>query len=81
MSFCLVPEVLNAVDMRAFARDKFFPVIDAHMMIAFYGETIVPTKGIRVHDAVDLDSLLDDRNDRPGFGILDHLRVDLPSAL
>ena len=56
-------------------------MIDAHVVISLDMEAVVASEGVRVNDAVGHDAFLDDGHQCLRFGILNHLCVDLPSAL
>ena len=81
MTFCLAPEVLNAIDVVAFRGSKRLGVINADMVISLHVKTVVTPKRIGVNDAVRRDAFPDDGHQRLCFGILNDLRIDLPSAL
>lgn len=78
---CLVPEVLDTVDVTAFAVGNGLLMIDADMVISDNIEAVVAAEGIAVDNAVEQYFLLDDGHECLGFGIGNHLRVNLPSAL
>ena len=81
MPLCLVPEVLNAVDVVALVRGERLRVIDPHMVVALDMEAVVALEGVAVDDAVGDDSLLDDGDQGLRSGVGNHLGIDLPSAL
>lgn len=81
MPLRLVPEVLDAVNVVAFARSERLGVVDPHMVIALDVETVVALEGVTVDDAVGYHTFPDDGHQGLRLGIGNDLCVDLPSAL
>ena len=81
MTFRLVPEVFNAVDVVAFRGGKCLRVIDTDMVIPLDMQAVVAPEGIRVDDAVWHNPFFDDGHQCLCLGIPNDLSVDLPSAL
>ena len=79
MSFSLVPEVLDAIDVIDLL-GEVFGVIDALMMKAFNVQSVVADEAIGINHAVGLHVRLDDREQRRFASIWDHLSVDLSTA-
>lgn len=81
VTFRLIPEVLNAVDVVAFRGGEGLRVIDANMVISFDMEAVVTLERVTVDDAVGNHTFLDDGQQCLGLGVLNDLCVDLSSAL
>ncbi len=62
VAFCLVPEVLDAIDVIPFRGGECLGMIDAHMMIPLNMEAVVAAEGITVDDAVRCHTFLDNGN-------------------
>ena len=80
MTLGLVPEVLDSVDV-IFSISKESGVVDSPVVKVAYIKGIVSAEGIRINDAVRLNLLLDDWQERFGFGIRDYGRVYLAAPL
>ena len=58
--FCLIPKILNAVNVVP-AVGKFLGMVDAVMDKTAYAQLIIAAQAIRVNNTVRHDFLLDDR--------------------
>ncbi len=80
MALCLVPEVLNSIDVVVFV-GKALRMVDPDMMEAGDIQGDVDGEAIRVDDAVGLDHAFHDRHQRGLPGVGNHHRVYPAGAL
>lgn len=80
MTFGLVPEVLNPIDV-VLPVGKAFRVVNADMVEIRDIQGIVARESVRVDDAVREDHPLHDREQGGGAGVGDHDRKDPASSL
>lgn len=59
-AFCLIPKVLNAVDV-VLTVGKFLGIVDAVMDKTAYARLVIAAQAIRVNNTVRHDFLFDDR--------------------
>ena len=78
--FGLVPEILDAIDMRALM-DEAVLVVDTLVLEAGHVEHVISRETVCKYDGIWLDALLDDGQQRSTSSIWDDHRVDLSSAL
>ena len=69
MTFCLVPKVLDPVDVMPLFVDILFAVIDTAVMKLGDVQHIIRAKCIRVDNAVGLHMLTNDRDQRIRLGL------------
>lgn len=79
MAFGLVPEVFNSINM-VLSFNKSLRMIDPKMPKIGDVQSVVTLKSIRVDDAVGLDHLLHNREQRVGTSIGEHDGIDAPSS-
>ena len=68
-AFCLIPKVLNAVNV-VLTVGKRFGMIDAVMDKTAYVQLVIAAQAIRVNNAVRHDFLFDNRYQSIGLGII-----------
>ena len=78
-AFCLIPKILNAVNVVP-AICKFLGMVDAVMDKTAYARLVIAAQAIRVNNAVRHDFLSDNRHQSIGFGIIYDNGID-PSVV
>ena len=68
-TFCLIPKILNAVNV-VLTVDKFLGMVDAVMDKTAHVQLIIAAQAIRVNNAVRHDFLFDNRHQSIGLGII-----------
>ena len=79
MTFSLIPEVFNAIDVVALIGEEL-GVVDAHVMEVAYVESVVRLERIGIDDTVGLDLLLYDREQSRGARVWNNGREHLSST-
>jgi hypothetical protein len=80
MSFCLIPEVLDAVDMIKFLLSKMSRVIDTKMVKVGNIQRIITAIAISINYAVRYYFVDYQRHKRVRFGVLHDFSVDFSAA-
>ena len=68
-AFCLIPKILNAVNV-VLTVGKFLGMVDAVMDKTAYVQLVIVAQAIRVNNAVRHDFLFDNRHQSIGLGII-----------
>ena len=79
MAFCLVPEVLDAVDMVCVV-GKQFRMVDPHVVKLGYIQNVIGSEAVGVDDGIGPHLVPDDGKKRVRTGIWDDDDVDLAAA-
>ena len=69
-AFCLIPEILNAVDVVLAVCKKFLGMVDAVMDETAHVQLVVTAQTIGINNAVWHDFLFDHRHQSIGLGII-----------
>ena len=77
--FCLIPEVLNSIDMIVFVGKKL-RMVNAIMLKFRYIQDIIRSITICIHNAVWLDFLPNNRYKRCRFRIVNDLSINLTTT-
>ena len=78
MTFRLIPEVLDAVDVMAVFANEHLAVIHTPMMKLRHIQHVIDLEAVRVHNAVGQCFLADDGDQRRGLGVWNDGGVHLP---
>lgn len=81
MALCLIPKVLDAIDVMVLFADKYLTVIHTPMMKLGHIQHVIDLKAVRIRNTARQYFLANDGSQRRGFGVENDSRVHFPTSL
>ena len=81
VTLCLVPKILDTIDVMTSLADESFAVVHASVMKLGHIQHIISPKAVGINNAVRLNFFSNDGDQRAGFGIRDDCGVNLAATL